>query len=186
MEAAIALFSSPVFQIASTAFQVIGAISDANSRSDAYKNEAAWSQYNATISRQNADAALQQSAAQQGQQNRRTRQLMGEQRAAMAQSSTGFGGTNEDLIDQTATLAELDMLNIAYEGQMRARGHRLQAQGDDYRARMAKYGAGNARRAGYFNAGRSLLSGFGGYARGSQMGQAAAAGYPVGNNPDEW
>lgn len=180
MEAAVALFSSQAFQIASTAFQVIGAISDANSRSDAYESQAEWNRYNATISRQNADAARQQSAAQQGQQNRRARQLMGEQRAAAAQSGTGLTGSNLDLLDQSATLAELDMLNIAYEGEMRARGHLINAQGEDYSASANKGNARNARRAGLFNAGRSLLSGAASYRGGGGGGSLAehpGAGY---------
>jgi len=160
MEAAVALFSSPIFQIASTAFQVIGAISDANSKSDAYESQAQWNEYNATIQRQNADSALQQSSSEQARQNRRARQVMGEQRAATAQSGTGFGGSNADLLDQSATLAELDMLNIAYEGQMRARGSEIQAQGEDYSAGVNKGNAKRAKRAGIFNAGRSLLTGF--------------------------
>jgi hypothetical protein len=147
-------------QIASMAFSVIGAISDANSKSDAYESQAAWNQYNATIDRQNADAALQQSASEQARQNRRARQVMGEQRAATAQSGTGFGGSNADILDQSATLAELDMLNIAYEGQMRARGHNIQAQGEEFSAGVNKANAKKAKNAGYMNAGRSLLTGF--------------------------
>jgi len=181
MEAAVALFSSPIFQIASTAFQVIGAISDANSKSDAYESQAAWNQYNATIQRQNADASLQQSASEQARQNRRARQVMGEQRAATAQSGTGFGGSNADLLDQSATLAELDMLNIAYEGQMRARGHEIQAQGEDYSAGVNKGNAKRAKRAGIFNAGRSLLTGFSsGYGGGSSGGGGGF--YPYGGS----
>lgn len=180
MEAAFALFSSPIFQIASTAFQVIGAISDSNSRSDAYESQAAWNQYNATVQRQNSDAALQQSASEQARQNRHARQVLGQQRAATAQSGTGFGGSNADLLDQSATLAELDMLNIAYEGQVRARGHEIQAQGEDYSAGVNRSNARNVRRAGIFSAGRSLLTGFGGMRGGGGGGGFAdhpGAGY---------
>ena len=145
-------------QIASMAFSVIGAISDANSKSDAYESQAAWNQYNATIQKQNADAALQQSASEQARQNRRARQIMGEQRAATAQSGTGFGGSNADLLDQSATLAELDMLNIAYEGQMRARGYEIQAQGEEYSAEVNRSNARNARRTGIFSAGTGIFS----------------------------
>lgn len=154
-----ALPLTTIFSAVSTAFSVIGAISDANSRSDAYESQAQWNEYNATIQRQNADASLQQSASEQARQNRRARQVMGEQRAATAQSGTGFGGSNADLLDQSATLAELDMLNIAYEGQMRARGSEIQAQGEDYSASANRRTARNTRRAGIFNAGRSLLTG---------------------------
>ena len=167
-----------VMQIASMAFSVIGAISDANSKSQAYESQAAWNQYNATIDRQNADTALQQSASEQARQNRRARQVMGEQRAATAQSGTGFGGSNADLLDQSATLAELDMLNIAYEGQMRARGHEIQAQGEDYSRKVNRRNAGNAKTAGIFSAGRSLLTGVGrGYGGGSAS---------IGGHYDDW
>jgi len=149
-----------VMQIASMAFSVIGAISDANSKSQAYESQAEWNQYNAAIQRQNAGAALQQSASEQARQNRQARRVMGEQRAAVAQSGTGFGGSNADLLDQSATLAELDMLNIAYEGQMRARGYEIQAQGEDYSRKVNRRNAGNAKTAGIFSAGRSLLTGF--------------------------
>ena len=60
-----ALPLTTIFSAVSTAFSVIGAISDANSKSDAYESQAAWNQYNATIDRQNADTALQQSASEQ-------------------------------------------------------------------------------------------------------------------------
>ena len=173
-----ALPLTTIFSAVSTAFSVIGAISDANSKSDAYESQAAWNQYNATIDRQNADTALQQSASEQARQNRRARQVMGEQRAATAQSGTGFGGSNADLLDQSATLAELDMLNIAYEGQMRARGQEIQAQGEDYSRKVNRRNAGNAKTAGIFSAGRSLLTGVGrGYGGGSAS---------IGGHYDDW
>lgn len=176
-----ALPLTTIFSAVSTAFSVIGAISDANSKSDAYESQAAWNQYNATIDRQNADTALQQSASEQARQNRRARQVMGEQRAATAQSGTGFGGSNADLLDQSATLAELDMLNIAYEGQMRARGSEIQAQGEDYSAGVNKGNAKRAKRAGIFNAGRSLLTGFSsGYGGGSSS--SGGGFYPYGGS----
>lgn len=165
-------------QIASMAFSVIGAISDASSKSDAYESQAEWNRYNAAIERQNADAALQQSAAQQAQQHRRARQVLGEQRAAVAQSGTGFTGSNLDILDQSATLAELDMLNIAYEGQMRARGYNIQAQADDYRAGVNRKSARNASSAGYLNAGRSLLTGVSSnYGKTSTFGEHPGVGY---------
>ncbi len=167
-----------VMQIASMAFSVMGAISDANSKSQAYESQAEWNQYNAAIQRQNAGAALQQSASEQARQNRQARRVMGEQRAAAAQSGTGFGGSNADLLDQSATLAELDMLNIAYEGQMRARGYEIQAQGEDYSRKVNRRNAGNAKTAGIFSAGRSLLTGVGrGYGGGSAS---------IGGHYDDW
>ena len=178
-----ALPITTILSAVSTAFSVIGAISDSNSKSDNYENQAAWNQYNATIDRQNADSALQQSASEQARQNRRARQVMGEQRAATAQSGTGFGGSNADILDQSATLAELDMLNVAYEGQMRARGHEIQAQGEDYSAGVNRSNAKKARRAGVFSAGRSLLTGFGSMGGGGSSSSGGGGGfYPYGGS----
>lgn len=149
--------------IASTVFSAVGAISSANSQANAYKSQAEWNTYNAAISRQNADAALQQSAAQQEQQNRSARRMLGEQRAGVAQSGTGFGGSNLDILDQSQTLAELDMLNIAYEGQMRARGHTIQAGAEEFSAKTNRSNVRNAMVSGAFGVGKSLLTGYSNY-----------------------
>lgn len=176
-----ALPLTTIFSAVSTAFSVIGAISDSNSRAESRENEAAWRTYNATIDRQNADASLQASAAEQARQNRSARRVLGEQRASVAQSGTGFGGSNLDILDQSATLAELDMLNIAYEGQMRARGFNLQAEGGEWSAGVERNNARNARRAGVFSAGRSLLTGFGSMGGGGGFYPYGGSSFDVGN-----
>jgi hypothetical protein len=147
------------FLIAATAVQAIGAISSANAQAGAYNNQAAASRYNAEVSRQQADQALQVSAAQQMQQRRQARQVLGLQRAGAAESGVGMGGSNADLLERSETLAELDALNLAYEGTLRARGYTTQAELDEFQARAFDAQAKSTKRAGYLSAAGSILGG---------------------------
>lgn len=142
--------------IVSTAMQALGAISSAGQASANYKAQAQASAYNAAVSRNNAQAALQESSAAQVVQQRRARQMAGYGRAAAAQAGAGFGGSAGDILDHSSLLAELDTLNIAYEGQLRAGGLFAQASLDDYYGGVARTNARSARTAGYFGAATAL------------------------------
>lgn len=48
--------------------------------------------------------------------------FFGRQRAAIAESGLGYGGTTGMLVDQGAKLAELDALNVRYSGGVRGAG----------------------------------------------------------------
>lgn len=156
----------PFLPIIGAGLSAVGALSQAQAASNAAKSQADAATYNAIVAQQNAQRSLEESAAEQAAQHRQARRILGEQRAAIAQSGTGFGGTNADLIEQSETLAELDMLNIAYAGQSRARAYQQQSQLDLLEASSARARAKSEKMAGYFGAGRSLLGGFSDYARG--------------------
>lgn len=145
--------------IASTAFSAIGAISQANTASANAKAQANAANYNAEVSRQQAESAQQVSTQQQLAHARQARQVLGAQRAGVAQSGTGFGGSNKDILEQSGTLAELDQLNIAYEGDLRARGFQSQAALDTYQAQVSNTNASRAKTAGYLGAGAALATG---------------------------
>lgn len=164
-----------------TAFNVLGAISQANTTAENYQQSAAMNEYNAAVSRNQSASALSESSAAQAAQRRRARELLGEQRAGIAQSGTGFGGTNADLLERSQTLAELDALNLAYEGDLKSKGFLSQSNIEDVNAATNRRNAGTARTSGYIGAGRALLVGAGSYGRGSTV-----SSYPRGNNPDEW
>jgi hypothetical protein len=132
--------------------QAIGAISQGNAAAAQAQNQAAAARYNAEVSKQQATAALNASAAKQLAQNRQARQFFGVQRAAAAQSGVGTGGSNLDIFEQSATLSELDRLNIGYEGAMQARGFESQAAMDEYEATVFQANAKAAKRAGYMGA----------------------------------
>lgn len=153
-----AIVASTAFKIATTAFSVLGAISSANAESSAYQAKANTDTYNAEVAKRNAEVQAAESASEQSRHRRQVRQVMGEQRAAIAQSGTGFGGSNKDIVDRTATLAELDAMNIAYEGQARYQAAMSQSSIDSYSAGVNRSNARNARTAGYINAGKSILT----------------------------
>lgn len=134
------------------ATQVVSAISQGNAAAEREKASAQASLYNAQVSKQQADQALAVSTADQIAQQRRTAQLLGTARASIAQSKTGFGGSNADVLERTSTLSELDQLNVAYEGAMRSRGYMAQAELDQFQARVAQENASRARTAGYLGA----------------------------------
>lgn len=150
---------STVMTVASTAFQVLGALSSAGQASANYKAQAQASEYNAAVARNNAQAARQESTAAQIAQQRRGRQILGAQRAATSQSGVGFGGSSGDLLEQSGTFAELDALNLAYEGEVRASGFMAQSDLDSYYARVSKTNASSARTSGYLGAASALATG---------------------------
>jgi hypothetical protein len=80
------------------------------------------------LMRQQARVAEQQGLADEEAMRRQAREILGAQAAAMAQSGTGPGGSNELIARQSAALAELDALNIRYRGQMQAKALRKGAK----------------------------------------------------------
>lgn len=99
----------------------------------------------AKMSRAQAKIAQAQAYEDEQAQRREAKMLLGAQAAAMAQSGTGVEGTNEQVLRQSAALAELDALNIRYRGLSEAHGLLKQARAQ--------------KRAGDLSAGLSLLKG---------------------------
>jgi hypothetical protein len=145
--------------VVATAMQAVGSIAQANAQSSALKSQAAAARYNAEVSRQQSEQSLRVSDAQQRAQDRQRRQVMGNARAAAAQSNTGFGGSTGDVLERTSALSELDQLNLAYDGALRSRGYLAQADLDDYQARVYSQQAKTTKRLGYLNAATSIASG---------------------------
>lgn len=145
--------------IAATALSAFGAVSQANSQAAGMDAQSHASSYNAAVSRQQADQALQVSSAQQMQQRREARQFLAKQRAGAAQAGVGMGGSAGDILEQSETLAELDALNLAYEGAVKARGFNTQADLDDFYSRAYKSQAKSTRRAGLLSAAGSIALG---------------------------
>ncbi len=136
-----------------------GAMQQAQTQAYNAKAQANALDYQATVDRNNAEAATQASNAREEQQRRGFRQLEGQARAGIAQSGTGFEGSNADILKQNAVLSELDALTIRYEGENKAKGLMAQSQLDQYNAQTSRENAGRYMTAGYLNAGSQLLSG---------------------------
>lgn len=106
----------------------------------------------ADVAKKNAEAAAQQASAAEDAQRRRSRSILARQRAAIAESGIGFGGSSETLQQDSAVQAELDALNVRYEGRMRGLG--LQTE-----AKFASSRGQGARAGGYLSAAGQLLGG---------------------------
>lgn len=161
VSASTALMIAAGAAVAGAGVGAMGAIQQGEAQSNAMKAQAQANEYNATIARNNADAANQQASAKEDLQRRHFAQVQGEANAAVAQSNTGFLGSSADVLKQNAINAELDALNIRYQGQQQASGLMAQSQLDEFNASQNKINASNAKTASYYGAGANLLSGLG-------------------------
>ena len=139
----------------------IGSIMGGNTAAanlEAQKNAA---NYNAQLYNQQATQAMSTAQAQSNQQADQARQVLGKQRAAIAESGIGFSGTGGDLINQSAANAEFDRQNILYNGLLQSQGYSAQADQAKYAGEVAGSQINSARNAGYIGAASNLLGGFG-------------------------
>lgn len=168
--------------VASTAMTAVGTIQQGAAAAAQGRAQQQAQQYNATIKEQNARLARQQAGAREEQQRRGARQVLGQQRAALAQAGIGVGfGSGLDIEEQSAIRAELDSLTIAYEGELQAQGLLAGAQQDIYFGEVAAARGANEQSASYISAGASILSGAaqGAYLRGGGAVTEVATAYPV-------
>ena len=148
-----------ILTIASSAMSAMGAMQQADAQAASYRAKAQQDEYNATVERNNAKVAADQANAKEEAQRRHFAALQGQAVAGIAQSGTGFDGSNLDLLKQNSINNELDALTIRYEGQNQVRGLEAQSQQSTYSAAVNRMNASNAQEAGIYNAGASLLSG---------------------------
>lgn len=175
--------------VVSGGLKAVGSIMQGESAASAANTQADWAQDNARLSREdaalsrlNADRARAEGYAAEDTQRRGARLQLGRQAAAIAQSGVVAGsGSALDVATQSATFAELDALNVRYEGLMRgtsfeqqAVGYDREAVGHEREAAIGRYSAKSARQAGYWGAATGILSSAASYYGGSKP---AAGGY---------
>lgn len=147
----------------SGAVSAAGALASSNAQRASLDAQARQQEFNATMARNNAQAANEQANVAEEQQRRKFGQIQGQAVAGIAQSGTGFDGSNLDILRQNAVANELDALTIRYQGQNQSKGLMAQADQDVFGANVSRMNASSARTAGYLNAGTSLLSAAGQY-----------------------
>lgn len=91
---------------------------------------------NAQALRLQSIAANQQTTADEEATRRQSRSFLARQAAAIAESGVGMDGSAGMLADQSATLAELDALNVRYQGRNRANGLVAESATEGRRAKM--------------------------------------------------
>jgi multidrug resistance efflux pump len=147
-------------------FSALGSLADTNAQIAEMQTSAAVDSANATANRQQGQVALQQSNLEEEAQRRRDRQVMGEQRASIAQSGIGMlSSTGQRLQVDSAITAEQNALNVRYGGLLKQHGYEADARALDFRAKSTKKQIGRVRAAGYLNAfgaGLSSYTGAGG------------------------
>jgi len=108
---------------------------------------------NAQISEQNAIQVKQEAAFEEGIKRSETQSIKATQRAAQGASGGGVGtGSNLLVLEESATLGELDAHSVRYRGDVGARRTRAQAETERFEGKIA-------RQTGRLKAVSSLLSG---------------------------
>lgn len=139
---------APVLMFGGMALSALGGIQQAQTAKAAGR-------YNQQIAERNAAIARDQTAAEITRQQRAARRARGAARAAYGASGVTIEGSPLDVLEDSATEAELDTLTLKYRGELRAQGY--EQAGD-----MARFEGDRAARAGWTRAAGTLLSSYGG------------------------
>lgn len=115
-----------------------------------YRAAAREDEYRAAVADANAANVEGQTTAAVGQQQRRAADVLGEQRASIAQSGFGSIGTMADVARASGTESTLDAMNIRYEGNIKKQNFETEAE-------MARWSAKQNRAAGKAAIGSMML-----------------------------
>ena len=140
----------------------VGSFMQATQQAGEMRQAAQIQEYQAQVSRNAAQQASQQASAEEERVRREARQVMGEQRAGIAQSGTAFSGSNLDIMRQSATMAELDALNVRYEGAVRRTSLLNEAEAQEYNARGLRSSARSVMRTRWLGAIGAGIGAYGG------------------------
>lgn len=107
---------------------IVGAVAGVAGNAADGQQSAAERTYSRMAAEGNSRTAGDQAAAREIQVRRESAQTLGAQRAAIAESGTGLGGSNGLITAQDSALAELDALNTRYEGALAMRQYDNEAR----------------------------------------------------------
>ena len=134
---------------------IIAAVAAAGSYSQSKQAQSA-AHYQAQAQKVNAQNILSMASANEDALRRKSAQALGSQRAALAESGIALDyGTGADLTSSSALNAEMDALNLRYQGTINAQNSNSQADLDEYQAKAYGKAAG-------LNAATSALSSYSG------------------------
>ena len=123
-------FTMIALAVGSTAMNALGSIRQG-------QEQQAAANYNAAVADQNAKIAQDQAARAEADQRRQAEKLAGEQVAAYAASGVTEEGSPLKVMYQSAQEAEMDALNIRYQGYLNARQQTAEADLQRYQGRAA-------------------------------------------------
>lgn len=145
----------------SAAMSAVGAIQQGNAAAASAKADAQMAHYNEVQSRQQAAAELRAAAAEEVAQRRIARRQIAAQAAMSGSTGLELAGSSMLSLENSATAAEMDALNIRYAGGERARAAVAGANLAGYERQVANQNARTARTAGLIGGGAALLGGLG-------------------------
>lgn len=127
--------------------------------------QAAALDFNAKLQDRQAQIARNNATAQSNAMLDKANQAIGTQRAFIAESGGGFGGTAFQALQQSAMNAASDNINILNQGEAQAQGFEMDAALNRANAETARRNATSSLIAGYFGASSSGFQGASGYTR---------------------
>ena len=128
----------------------VGAISQIQQGEEQQK----WSEYNAAIAERDAEAARQSAEYEAGLKRKEKEKTLARQRALYSKAGVTLEGSPLEMMAGTASEYEMDALMIE-------RGGKLESQRYRSEAKLSRMKGSAARRAGYYGAGSTLLTGMG-------------------------
>lgn len=151
---------SVVSALASTAIGVTSAIQSSKAQEAQYNYQAQVARENAKIAEQNAATERQQGIEEARLQRIKTAQTIGSQKTAMAANGIDITqGTALDVIEDTATMGELDALQTRYNYERKALAYEATANNFSNQANLDVIAGQNTRTAGFYNAATTGLAG---------------------------
>lgn len=147
--------------VASVASGIVGGISSyqqGKAQQAQAEYQAKVAEDNARIAQQNASNVRQEGIEESRMQRMKTLQTVSSQQASMAANGLDISqGTPLDVIEDTATMGELDALTTQYNSETKAQAYEQQANNFNNQANLDRIAGRNAMQAGKMNA---LSSGF--------------------------
>ena len=162
--------------IASAVVSAVGAVAGGKQQARQFNAYAQANEYNAAVMKQKSDATLAAFGRREEQQRRVSRFMLGQQRAGVAESGLGLGGSNADIERQSEVAAELDALNVRYQGELESKGLLAQSNLESWQSGINRSNSSNSLYAGYMGAAGAALSGAGSYMRYSKSGGGRSYG----------
>lgn len=167
--------------LAATALQSMGSLTGGFSQASQLDQQARAADYNATVAGMQADSAYAAGVERENLQRRNAATFLGESRAALGES--GFDSSSGSALDvqlQNVRNAEMDALQIRYEGVLQGQGYESEERMSRYQAATLRGQARNTRKAAVFSAATSALMGYAGY--GQNFGPGAGSGLKMAGN----
>jgi len=137
--------------LAGTAASMYGGYRSSQSQAANQEYQAKIEKYNADIARRQAEIEGAQSAQRENLVRSRGRQVIAMQRAGMMEAGVGSVGSALDVHGASVVAAEVDALNVRYEGTLKRLSLLSDAAVKDANARMLKKSAKDTRSAGWIS-----------------------------------